>query len=81
MRVSYTVHFEPTGEGGYTVTVPALPGAITEGDTFEEAVAMAEECILGYLETLQQVGEPIPVEADPKDPVSVRLNVEISEAA
>jgi predicted RNase H-like HicB family nuclease len=81
MRVSYTVHFEPTEEGGYTVTVPALPGAITEGDTFEEALGMAQECILGYLETLQQLGEPIPVEAEPKSPVSVRMNVEAPEAA
>jgi len=25
-------------DGGYTVTVPALPGYITEGDTLEEAL-------------------------------------------
>ena len=30
---------EPSEEGGYTVTVPALPGCISEGDSLDEAVA------------------------------------------
>lgn len=34
---TYTAVFEPALEGGYTVTVPALPGCISEGDTFEKA--------------------------------------------
>lgn len=28
---SYRIHLEPELEGGYTVTVPALPGCITWG--------------------------------------------------
>lgn len=36
---TYTVLFEPAAEGGYTVTVPMLPGVITEGDTLEVARA------------------------------------------
>jgi hypothetical protein len=36
-QYEYTVIFEPAEEGGYVVTVPALPGLHTEGDTFEEA--------------------------------------------
>lgn len=40
----YTIVLDPDeGEGGYTVTVPALPGCITQGETREEAIAMAEE--------------------------------------
>jgi len=38
------------------VTVPALPGCVTQGEDYEEAVAMAEECIQGYLEALAKVG-------------------------
>ena len=34
---SYAVVFTPAEEGGYTATVPALPGCISEGDSFEEA--------------------------------------------
>ncbi len=49
-------------QGGYTVTVPALPGCITEGDTIEEAIAMAKEAIQLYIESLIADGEPVPEE-------------------
>ena len=49
---SYTIHLEPAEESGYVVTVPALPGCITQGETIEDAVAMARECIEGYIEAL-----------------------------
>jgi antitoxin HicB len=61
-QFQYTVVFEPAEEGGYVVTVPALPGLITEGDTLEEARAMAKDAIRGYLESLMKHGEEIPVE-------------------
>jgi predicted RNase H-like HicB family nuclease len=41
---------EPAEEGGYTVTVPALPGCISEGDTVEEAIKNIREAIELYLE-------------------------------
>ncbi len=37
-------------EGGYTVTVPAVPGCLTEGETVEEALENTREAITGYLE-------------------------------
>ena len=61
-QFQYTVVFEPAEEGGYVVTVPALPGLITEGDTLEEARAMAKDAIRGYLESLMKHGEEVPVE-------------------
>jgi len=60
----YTVHFDPAEEGGYIVKVPALNGIATQGETLEEARAMAEDLIRGYLESLRKHGEPIPVEPD-----------------
>ena len=73
---SYTVLLEPAEEGGYTVTVPALPGCITEGDTLEEAREMAKEAILGYLESLRKDGLPIPEDKEPvMEKVSVALDV------
>lgn len=56
---NYTVIFEPAEEGGYVVTCPALPGLVTEGDTLEEAQAMAEDAIRAYLESLVKDGLPI----------------------
>lgn len=47
------VVFEPSEEGGYTVYVPALPGCISEGDTYEEAMANIKEAIELYLEPEQ----------------------------
>jgi len=47
-------------EGGYTVTVPSLPGCITYGDNVNHAIDMAKEAIEGYLEVLKELGEEIP---------------------
>jgi antitoxin HicB len=47
-------------EGGYTVTVPALPGCITEGKTVEEALENTREAITGFLEALRIQGKQLP---------------------
>ena len=49
-RYEYTVVFEQDPEGGYIVTVPALDGIATQGETLEEARAMAAEMVQGLLE-------------------------------
>lgn len=56
----FTAIFESAEEGGYVVTVPSLPGCVTEGDTLEEAVEMAKDAIAGYIESLKKHGESIP---------------------
>ncbi len=61
---SYTVLFEPADEGGYIVHVPALPGCVTQGETFEEAHAMAADVIRLYIETLKDSGDDVPVERE-----------------
>ncbi|MEX0785437.1 MAG: type II toxin-antitoxin system HicB family antitoxin [Dehalococcoidia bacterium] len=47
-------------EGGYTVTVPVLPGCLTFGETFEEALARIEDAISGWLAVAKEQGFPIP---------------------
>ena len=47
------VVLERSGEGGYTVRVPALPGCISEGDSRDEALANIEEAIGLYLEPVE----------------------------
>jgi antitoxin HicB len=62
----YTVLLTPDPDvGGYTVTVPLLPGCITEGDTLEEALANAREAITVHVGGLKQDGEPVPEEHQP----------------
>ncbi|MBI4308580.1 MAG: type II toxin-antitoxin system HicB family antitoxin [Chloroflexi bacterium] len=58
----FRVILELNESGGYTVTVPLLPGCISEGDTKEEALANIKEAIELYMESLQADGEPIPAE-------------------
>ena len=59
----YTVILVPEEEGGYSVDVPALPGCYTQGETREEAKAMAREAIELYLESCKAHGESIPEES------------------
>ena len=56
-QFSYTAVFEPAEGGGYVVTVPAIPGLTTHGETLEEAQAMAAGCLRAYLELLVIDGE------------------------
>ena len=56
------VILEPSNEGGYTATVAALPGCISEGATREEALRNIREAIELYLEDLEASGERIPDE-------------------
>jgi len=56
------------------VTCPALPGLVTEGDTLEEARAMAEDALRLYLETLREDGLPIPYDKTPiAEPLKIAL--------
>lgn len=61
----YTAIFEPAEEGGYVVSVPALPGCVTQGDTMEEAMEMVKDAIALYIESLRDHNEPIPEETGP----------------
>lgn len=49
---TFNLAFEPDPQGGYTVTVPALPGCVTYGETLEKARDMAREAIDLYVEDL-----------------------------
>lgn len=58
--LNYRILLKQEPEGGYTVTVPALPGCNTFGSDMPEALALAKEAIELYLESLTVHGEPIP---------------------
>lgn len=60
--LNYRIFLRKEPEGGYTVTVPSLPGCVTYGETIDEAVKMAKEAIELYIETLAAQGEDIPIE-------------------
>ena len=59
----YTAIFEPDEkEGGFTVTIPTLPGCISEGGTFEEAAKNIKEAASLYIEVMEKNKTEIPLE-------------------
>lgn len=54
--------FTEEPEGGYTVTVPSLPGCISYGKTFEESIDMIEDAMRGYLAVAKEEGLFVPEE-------------------
>ena len=63
-RMRYTVLMDKNESGGYTATVPSLPGCVSQGDNWEEALNNIEEAIAGYIETLKILKKPVPVEVE-----------------
>lgn len=47
------VLLEPSDDGGYTVSVPSLPGCISEGDSREDALTNIRAAIQLYLEPVE----------------------------
>ena len=72
-QYTYTVIITPNDPDGYLVTCPALPGVVTQGDTFDEARAMAADAITCHLESMIEDGLPIPLDETIIAPVSVKV--------
>jgi antitoxin HicB len=68
----YTAFIEANEHGGYTVTVPALPGLVTEGKDLDHARSMAKDAIQCYIGGLKRAKERIPIE---KETAQLRISV------
>ena len=60
MEKQYSIVIEPGEDGWLVVTVPGLPGCVTQGKTMDEAMANAKEAIEAYMESLHKNNQPIP---------------------
>lgn len=58
--MKFRIIVEPDEDGAFVATVPSLPGCISQGPTRDEALHNVREAIQGYLESLQERGEPVP---------------------
>jgi antitoxin HicB len=73
-QYQYTIILHPDPEeGGYTVTVPALEGCVTQGETLEEAIVMARDAIQLFVETLQAEGLPVPEEHEHPQALTISI--------
>ncbi len=78
----YTVVLDPDPEdGGYTVTVPSLPGCFSQGETVEEALANAQEAITVHVRSMVRHGEPIPAEGAGLLVTHVEAEISVGEPA
>ena len=68
MQYPIAIHVEPGT--CYGVIVPDVPGCHSAGDTLEDAIASAREAISGHLETLLELGDPLP---QPPQPIEVHM--------
>ncbi|GGA06592.1 HicB family protein [Paenibacillus marchantiophytorum] len=68
-------------EDGISVEFPDLPGAITCGDTDEEALRMARECMALHIYGMERDGddipEPTPAKTLSKEPQQVVVLVDV----
>jgi antitoxin HicB len=60
MRYAYPFTLEPQAEGGFTVTFPDVPEAITEGETAGQAKERAEDALVTALSFYTDGGKPLP---------------------
>lgn len=72
MRVLYPAQFEEsfTAEhfsDGFVVTFRDVPEANTQGDTFLEAVEMAQDALRTAMEFYDEDGKPRPEPSEPQD--------------
>jgi predicted RNase H-like HicB family nuclease len=68
----YTIILDPDPEdGGYAVTVPALPGCITQGESVKQCIERAGEAIAGYIKSLEAAGETVPMETERPQAITI----------
>ena len=60
MKLVYPAIFYYEKDGGYSVEVPDLLGCVTQGDTLEEAIEMAQDAAMGWILTTIEDDEEIP---------------------
>ncbi len=60
IRSGIVFELQPEPEGGYTIFVPSLPGCLSYGHTFEEAMEMIKDAMTGWLDVAKEEGIPIP---------------------
>ena len=72
-RLTYNIEIERDEDGKYVVSVPALPGCLTQGRTFDEALKMAQDAIFGFVSVLMSRGKRIPIERSRTSPFVVSI--------
>lgn len=78
MLSMYPACFYKEDNDGYSVIFPDLNYLVTQGDSLEEAMEMAVECLAGYLYSSKLSGEKIPDPSNVVDIDAVAVSKEVS---
>lgn len=71
MKLTFPVVFSPCVCGvGYVVTVPDLPGCVTQGDSLSDAILMGQDAASGWILVALEEGEA-PHKASTQDSISL----------
>ena len=73
MQYAYPYEISPQPEGGFTITFPDVPEAITQGETKEEAAVMADDALVTALSFYTDGAEPLPAPSPPRGRPVARL--------
>lgn len=63
-KAGFNVIFNKEPEGGFTASVPTLPGCITYGEDLGIAKEMIQDAIKSYVESLLDHKEVVPTDND-----------------
>ncbi len=79
LALEYPCNVHAEQEGGYTAVFSDLPGCMTQGETLEEVVPMAEDARRGWIETEYERGNDIPLPSYTEE-YSGKFNVRIPKS-
>lgn len=73
--LTYFAVFEPSTDGGFGVYYPDLPGCISYGKNYKEAVKMAKEALELHIYGMEEDSDNLP---NPNDPPELEIDDETS---
>ena len=76
LALEYPFHVIADPDGGYVVIFPDLPGCLTQADSYEEIVEMAQDVRTLWIETAYDQGLDIPLPSYPEE-YSGKFNVRL----
>jgi antitoxin HicB len=56
----FHIRFQKAEEGGYIVSIPEMPGCVTQAESFGEGVEMIRDVLEGLLQVAVEHGDSIP---------------------
>jgi antitoxin HicB len=64
LNLNYPIVLHADPEGGFVAEIKDLSGCLTQGETIEETMKNINEARELWLETVFELGEPIPLPSD-----------------